>query len=100
MRKALLIVILVAGIFSCKSNWEYKIVTIKGGEEKASKFKQKKFDIPDKTLNALGQEGWELVNVYSTTETVHPNFGKSEYVLGMQPNVRTSEINFVFKRKK
>jgi len=34
------------------------------------------------------------------TETVHPNFGNEQYVSGIEPNVRTAEIDFVFKRKK
>ncbi len=88
------------GISSCSPNWEYKIVTVKGAEKEASKFDSKKFIISNDSLNQFGKDGWELVDVYPTTETVHPNFGNSEYVTGMQPNVRSSEINFVFKRKK
>ncbi len=100
MRKVFLIVVLGLFISSCTSNWEYKVVTVKGTEKEASKFDPKKFDVSDESLNLFGKDGWELVNVYPTTETVHPNFGSSEYVTGMQPNVRTSEINLVFKRKK
>jgi hypothetical protein len=49
-------------------------------------------------LNKMGQEGWELVNTYTEIATAFPNFGNSEYVTGLRENVRTSVINFVFKR--
>lgn len=100
MKKVLLIAILGLILTSCTSNWEYKIVTVKGTEKEALKFDTNKFEVSDESLNLFGKDGWELVGIYETTETVHPNFGNSEYVTGMQPNVRTSEINFVFKRKK
>lgn len=54
----------------------------------------------DSQLNEMGSQGWELVDVYTMTETIHPNFGNSSYVTGLQPNVRTSEVAFVFKRPK
>lgn len=60
---------------------------------------QKKFQFLIVLYNSLGDEGWELVDVFEETETVHPNFGNSEYVTGIQPNVRTSEISFVFNVK-
>lgn len=88
------------GISSCTSNWEYKVVTVKGAENEASKFDPKKFDVTDDNLNLFGKDGWELVDIYETVETVHPNFGNDQYVSGLQPNVRTAEVNFVFKRKK
>jgi hypothetical protein len=66
---------------------------VKGLEKEASKFDSKELNVSTDSLN-------ELVNVYATTETTHPNFGNSEYVTGIQPNVRSSELNFVFKRKK
>jgi hypothetical protein len=100
MKKIFLIVIFGICITSCTSNWEYKVVTVKSSEKEPTKFDPKEFDISDESLNLFGKDGWELVSVYPTTETVHPNFGSSEYVTGLQPNVRTSELNFVFKRKK
>lgn len=100
MKKIFFILILGIGISSCASNWEYKVVTVKGEEKEVSKFDSNKFDISDESLNLFGKDGWELVDIYETTETVHPNFGNSEYVSGIQPNVRTAGINFVFKRKK
>jgi hypothetical protein len=100
MKKVLLIAILGLALTSCTSNWEYKIVKVKGTEKEASIFDPNKFEVSDESLNLFGKDGWELVDIYETTETVHPNFGTSEYVTGLQPNVRTAEINFVFKRKK
>jgi hypothetical protein len=102
MKKIILIAILGLGLSSCtsNSNWEYKIVTVKGTEKEPSKFDPNKFEVSDESLNLFGKDGWELVDVYEKTETVHPNFGSGEYVTGMQPNVRTQEISFVFKRKK
>jgi len=100
MKKVFLILMLGLGISSCTSNWEYKVVTVKGTEKEASKFDPKKFDVTDENLNLFGKDGWELVDIYETIETVHPNFGNDQYVSGLQPNVRTTEVNFVFKRKK
>ena len=92
----------MSGLFiaSCSSKWEYKVIVVKGTEKEVSKFDPNKFEVTDENLNIFGKDGWELVSVYPTTETVHPNFGNSEYVNGIQPNVRTDEINLVFKRKK
>lgn len=53
---------------------------------------------PIKGLNGLGNEGWEVVGVVSTLETVHPNFGNSDYVTGLQPNTRTREVVLLLKR--
>jgi hypothetical protein len=101
MKKLLLIVFIGLISFSCTSKWEYKIVSVKGEEQETkAKFQANKFDVSDESLNLFGKNGWELVDIYEKTETVHPNYGNEEYVSGLQPNVRTAEINFVFKRKK
>lgn len=101
MKKLFLIPLMAITFFSCSSKWEYKTISVKGEEQETrAKFKTNKFDVSDEALNMFGEEGWELVGVYETLETVHPNFGNEEYVSGIQPNVRTAEIKFIFKRKK
>jgi hypothetical protein len=100
MKKWLLFFLLGFVLVSCTSKWEYKIVSVKGNEQDTmAEFKTNKFDVSDESLNLFGKDGWELVGVYEEIETVHPNYGNEEYVTGIQPNMRTSEINFVFKRK-
>ena len=81
---------------ACTTKWEYKFETIEGSSY--SKFKSNSFNTID--LEALGREGWELVDVYTINETVHPNFGNSEYVTGIRENTRTKSITYVFKRPK
>jgi len=100
MKKIIVSTLLGFVITSCASKWEYKIVTIKSIEKETSKFDPNEFRVSDESLNLFGEKGWELVDIYTTIETVHPNFGNTEYVNGIQPNVRNKEINFLFKRKK
>jgi hypothetical protein len=100
MKKIYFIGLLSLGLLSCSNKWEYKMVSVKGKEQETAKFDSNKFDVTDESLNLFGKDGWELVGVFEKTETVHPNFGNDQYVSGLQPNVRTAEINFVFKRKK
>ncbi len=101
MKKIFLITIIGFFSFSCTTKWEYKTISVKGeAQETMANFQANKFDVSDESLNLFGKDGWELVAIYEKTETVHPNYGNEEYVSGLQPNVRTAEINFVFKRKK
>jgi hypothetical protein len=101
MRIFTLIIFITFGLSACNAKWEYKTVTVKGTEDiTMGKYKPKNFGVDDESLNLFGKDGWELVSVYQKTETVTPNYGNEEYVSGLQPNVRTSEISFVFKRKK
>lgn len=97
MKKYLFGMLLIVLSSSCTNTWEYKIVSIDG--EESSKFSPKELKVSNEDLNLFGKEGWELVDTYTTTESVHPNFGNAEYVSGLQPNVRTNSVNFVFKRK-
>jgi hypothetical protein len=103
--KKILFAVLIGAIglmsFSCTSKWEYKIVSVPGNEQDTmGAFKPKVFDVSGGSLDSFGEEGWELVGIYEKTETVHPNYGNESYVSGLQPNVRTAEICFVFKRKR
>lgn len=78
--------------------WEYKIIS-EWGIDRGS-FDSKALPLPEEELNKLGDEGWELVDVYTRIETVHPNFGNKEYVIGLQPNTRTEAVIYVLKRPK
>jgi hypothetical protein len=50
-------------------------------------------------LAALGNEGWELVSNFVENETAFPNFGDSQYVTGIQPNIRPQRAVLLFKRR-
>jgi hypothetical protein len=81
--------------------WEYKIVSdYKDKETIYDSSDPNRFIISDSVLTSMGEEGWELVDTYTILETVHPNFGNSSYVTGLQPNVRTKELVFIYKRRK
>lgn len=95
---AIIFCALICLLSSCSTNWEYKIVTVNGEETKDSS--PKTIKISDEDLNIFGKDGWELVGVYTNTETAYPNFGHAESVLGIKENVRTGFVSFVFKRKK
>lgn len=98
MKKILFCLLTSFFLVSCGSNtWEYKVVSVKG--EDAGKFSPTELKVTNENLNSIGKDGWELVGIYTTNETVHPNFGNEEYVSGLQPNVRTNSVNLVFKRK-
>ncbi len=56
-------------------------------------------NLPEEMLNKLGSEGWELSSSYLEMETAWVNFGKNEYVTGLQPNIRPQRVVLVFKRK-
>ena len=98
MKKVLLIVVAVLSLAACSSKWEYKIVSVDNSE--VSDFRPASISVSSEDLNLFGEEGWELVDVYTIAETVHPNFGNSEYVTGIRENTRTSSVNYVFKRRK
>ncbi len=80
--------------------WEYLIERVSGqtASSENEEFKTKRVNIDEDALNELGAEGWELVGTYEETETVYPNWGNEKYVTGIQPNVRTHGVVFIFKR--
>lgn len=93
--------LLLISLSSCTQKWEYKVVHINAGEaESLADFRPKQIAHFETTLNELGKQGWELVDTYTETETAHPNFGNSQYVTGLQPNVRTSGLTLLFKKEK
>lgn len=96
------------------TQWEYKIVTLSenltlqaeadrlamtmAGRVGCEGMFSINFEDPSSTLNELGEQGWELVSTYTTTETLFPNMGNADYHTGVKTNTRTKTINFVFKR--
>lgn len=114
----LFIAVIASAMCGCNKKpiqWEYKVITIK--EDNGLDALKKELDLalgrvcieaagkrelPDPTskLNEMGEKGWELVDTYTTTETVFPNYGDPNMHVGMKSNTRTSTICFVFKRPK
>lgn len=103
MKHKLFLCCLVAlALTSCgikEQSWEYKVVKVAGKQaEILADYGALVYGDQTTMLNKMGKEGWELVSTYTETATAFPNFGNSEYVTGIRENVRTSVVNFVFKR--
>jgi hypothetical protein len=79
------------------TTWEYKTVEVPASSAEESSTRKVNLDLPE--LNSLGAQGWEVAGTWLEQETVHPNFGKSEYVTGLQPNVRPSRLVVLLKRQ-
>lgn len=96
-------IIIAIGIASCSQKqeetpkWEYKTLVVEA--RPYNDFAVPMISYPQERLDTLGSQGWELVDVYTIVETVHPNFGDSKYVTGLQPNTRLNRVNYVFKRR-
>lgn len=82
--------------------WEYKTITLYASESNDrtgdEALNYNTIEISESKLNQLGEEGWELVSSDIEMETAYPNFGNSEYVTGIQPNVRPQCVKLLFKR--
>lgn len=102
MKKFILVFCLIAALVSCgnkNEQWEYKVVKVAGKKaDFAADFGTLVFADQTAMLNKMGKDGWELVSIYTETGTAFPNFGNSEYVIGLRDNTRTVVLNFVFKK--
>jgi hypothetical protein len=76
--------------------WEYKTIEVPAHSAGDAATRKVNLDLPE--LDSLGKEGWEVAGLWLEQETVHPNFGKTEYVTGLQPNVRPSRLVVLLKR--
>lgn len=98
MKKTFLFIVATLALTACSGKWEYKIVTIENSN--TSDFDAPEFKVSSEDFCLLGEDGWELVDVYTITETEHPNYGNTEYVTGIRDNTRTQSLNYVFKKRK
>jgi len=86
--------------------WEYQTLQVFAEtqdnifDENLKKLSYKTIPDISNKINSLGTSGWELVTVYLEHETAHPNFGKEDFVTGIQPNVRPQTLVCIFKRQK
>ena len=64
--------------------WEYKTIKIESKGFSGGLFDQDTFE---RMMNELGQQGWELVNVFDTNQA----YGASRYIIGIFK--RPLEIN-------
>ena len=81
--------------------WEYKTINLEAtnqGLYTTNNFNSTKIELTENMINEYGLEGWELIDTYLEMETVHPNYGDSEYVTGLQPNIRPQRLVLIFKR--
>lgn len=81
--------------------WEYKKVTFQSeGHERigSGALKYSSIRIDEKLLDLMGKEGWEMVGSHLEMETAFPNFGKEDFVNGLQPNIRPQSLTILFKR--
>lgn len=100
-----LVTVLVLCMFGCgnNKNWEYKVYSFSPEQTydrtETDAFKSTKISISQDELNRLGADGWELTTSFLELETAYPNFGNSEYVTGLQPNIRSQRLVLIFKRE-
>ena len=80
-----------------KNEWEYRVMEFpaKPGDKNATRT----VDLDIEELQMAGKNGWEIAGQWLEHETVFPNFGKDEFVTGLQPNFRPSKLLILLKRK-
>jgi hypothetical protein len=87
--------------FRPQPKYEYKVIDIVAQNNDRSGDGALKFNtinVDEGQLASMGVQGWELVGTFLEMETAYPNFGKSEYVTGLQPNVRPQRVVLIFKK--
>ena len=89
------------GDHRARAAWEYKVVSVPSADGERTgtgALRPASIDLVENQLNDLGHEGWELVATFLEMETAFPNFGRDDYVTGLQPNVRPQRAVLIFKR--
>jgi hypothetical protein len=89
------------GTFKPHPKYEYKVISLLAESNErtgAGALKYASVNVDETQLQSLGGQGWEMVDSFLEMETAFPNFGSSEYVTGLQPNVRPQRAVLLFKR--
>ena len=82
--------------------YEYKVLAVQSeGHERTGESALKFATVTpsEAELSKLGAAGWEVVGSYLEMETAYPNFGKAEYVTGLQPNIRPQRVVMILRRR-
>lgn len=89
-------------IFKPLAKYQYKVVSVQAqftkGAGADSDLGTTSVGLKDEELSLLGKDGWELVDTILEMETTHPNYGRGEYVTGLQPNVRPQRAVLIFRK--
>lgn len=88
--------------FILPNRWEYQTVEFPGtgiSRTGSLALSASTIKIDSSRLNAMGEQGWELVDSFVEVETAFPNFGKEEYVAGLRENIRPQKAVLIFKRR-
>jgi hypothetical protein len=86
--------------------WEYRTIRVLTSQQsertglQAMKYSSIDSDSLAAQMQALGREGWEIVGSTVEMETAWPNFGRDDYVTGLQPNIRPQSMLVILKRKR
>ena len=115
MRKLLFLIFSTIFFISCENKkeisiqkWEYKLLRFR--YEDYYKISDTKEYMPDyfvwmekriplkDSLLSLGEKGWELTSIYTTTATSFPNFGNDKYVTGIREQTATRVLTVILKR--
>ena len=82
--------------------YEYKVVVVAGTSNERmgdGAVKPSSITVDEKELSKLGSQGWEIVGSFLEMETAYPNFGKAEYVTGLQTNVRPQRLVLILRHR-
>lgn len=98
----LILGLLAWSVFKPLPKYQYKIVGVQAQFIKGTADNTERgptsVGLKDEELSLLGKEGWELVDTMLEIETTHPNYGSSEYVTGLQPNIRPQRAVLIFRK--
>lgn len=85
-----------------RPKFEYTYITFPAENLSRTGFdasKDSSIKLDQTVLNKMGGDGWEMVGSYLEMETAFPNFGNSDYVAGIKPNIRPQCLVAIFKRR-